>query len=539
MSDILKDIWPDWTITEKLGSGAFGTVYSAKKEDGGHIYESAIKVIHIPQDDAEVRDLRYQGKDYQSICSIYKNIKEDLRNEISIMETLRTANNIVTIEDYKEVPSEDGIGWTVFIRMEKLTSLIDFRNENKMTLDDIVKLGQDICGALVYCEKEKVIHRDIKPANVFVNKYGDYKLGDFGISRQLEKTQSVHSQKGTYQYMAPEVYHGESYNQTVDIYSLGIMLYQLLNDGRFPFSPPASQMPKADDNERALSERMQGKDLPTPSALAMFGQADMDMGKTDKNSVSRLVDIVLKACSYRADDRYQSASEMAEKLRKWVIRNENEKEDEKEELTRKQAEPVTSNGYAAGVGSSKQPLNDTENNKKNVKTETFNQDEGTIGYISALKNKNDGKPEEAEDKPELKSDLIDWELIENIPIKTGELMKAWLNEYDVRVEEKRKCEEKEIIVKSPSGVVIVHADISSIDDSVDYVEYCLDKTIRLYGNDYILGEFMKRYGKPVYQKNLVECGETKGFYEFFDVNERSYILEQDFNDSIFNTIIIV
>ena len=149
MSDILKNIWPDWTITEKLGSGAFGTVYSAKKEDGGHIYESAIKVIHIPQDDAEVRDLRYQGKDYQSICNIYRNIKEDLRNEISIMETLRTANNIVTIEDYKEVPSEDGIGWTVFIRMEKLTSLIDFRNENKMTLDDIVKLGQDMCSVLI------------------------------------------------------------------------------------------------------------------------------------------------------------------------------------------------------------------------------------------------------------------------------------------------------------------------------------------------------------------------------------------------------
>jgi serine/threonine protein kinase len=209
MSNILNDIWSDWTIVEKIGSGAFGTVYSAKKEDGGHFYEAAIKVIHIPQDKSEIRDLQYQGRDYQSICGLYKELKENLRNEISVMETLRTANNIVSIDDYMEVPSEDGIGWTMYIRMEKLTSLIEFKNGKKMTLDDIVKLGRDMCNALVCCEKEKIIHRDIKPANVFVNKYGDYKLGDFGISRQQsEKTQSVRSQKGTYQYMAPEVYHG-------------------------------------------------------------------------------------------------------------------------------------------------------------------------------------------------------------------------------------------------------------------------------------------------------------------------------------------
>jgi serine/threonine protein kinase len=204
MNKQLNDIWPEWIITEKIGSGAFGTVYGAKKEDGGHIYESAIKVIHIPQDDAEVRELRHSGMDYQSICGFYKDVKEGLRNEISVMETLRTAANIVSIDDYKEIQSDDGIGWTMYIRMEKLISLSQYQDSHAMTLLDIVKLGRDICSALVCCEKEHIIHRDIKPDNIFVNKYADFKLGDFGIARQMEKTQSVRSQKGTYQYMAPE-----------------------------------------------------------------------------------------------------------------------------------------------------------------------------------------------------------------------------------------------------------------------------------------------------------------------------------------------
>jgi serine/threonine protein kinase len=320
VDDLLKNVWPDWTIIEKLGSGAFGTVYSAKKEEGGRVYESAIKVIHIPQDDDEIRELKNQGMDYQSICKFYKDAKENLGNEISVMEALRTAENIVSIDDYKEMASEDGIGWTMFIRMEKLTSLNKYLENNHIDLYGVVKLGRDMCNALSCCETKHIIHRDIKPDNVFVNGSGDFKLGDFGIARQLEKTQSVRSQKGTYQYMAPEVYRGDKYNHTVDIYSLGIMLYRILNDGRFPFAPPMPHPLHPDDNEKALAERMRGKKLPAPAFITDYRKIK-DSGTIKPESLIKLASIVIKACSYQPWARYQSAADMASDLRSLAISN--------------------------------------------------------------------------------------------------------------------------------------------------------------------------------------------------------------------------
>lgn len=68
------------------------------------------------------------------------------------------------------------------------------------------------------CKKHNIIHRDIKPANIFASGNGDYKLGDFGIAKTIEQT-SGGTKIGTYDYMAPEVYHDQPYGNTADIYS--------------------------------------------------------------------------------------------------------------------------------------------------------------------------------------------------------------------------------------------------------------------------------------------------------------------------------
>ena len=88
-------------------------------------------------------------------------------------------------------------------------------------------MGLDLSKALGYCRKLHIIHRDVKPENIFVSRFGDFKLGDFGIARELERTMSGFSKKGTYSYMAPEMYKGEKYDSRVDIYSLGIVLIYL------------------------------------------------------------------------------------------------------------------------------------------------------------------------------------------------------------------------------------------------------------------------------------------------------------------------
>lgn len=298
--DVIHQIWPNWTTVDEIGAGAFGKVYKVKREDLGNVSYSAVKVMHIPRDNSEVNDLHRSGMDFQSIHSYFEDMVKNLLNEIQIMESLKSASNIVAIEDYEVVSREGEIGWDIYIRMELLQDLGTFLTERGMTRQQIIRLGMDMCQALIACEQENIIHRDIKLDNIFFNGFNSFKLGDFGISKQLEKTQSALSQKGTNMYMAPEVFRAEKYDATVDIYSLGIVLYRLLNKGRFPFQPPAEQQMLFDDTQRAMEQRLSGAKMPAPA------MAD-----------DQLAAIVLKACAYQAADRYQSAGEMFAALRQY------------------------------------------------------------------------------------------------------------------------------------------------------------------------------------------------------------------------------
>lgn len=86
-----------------------------------------------------------------------------------------------------------------------------------------------MCRALAACEKQNIIHRDIKPQNILVSENRTYKLADFGIAKVSEKTGSG-TMAGTNGYIAPEVANRQKYGKEVDIYSLGMVLYWLMND---------------------------------------------------------------------------------------------------------------------------------------------------------------------------------------------------------------------------------------------------------------------------------------------------------------------
>lgn len=291
--NIPEPIFNNWYIEEKLGSGAFGTVYKIKREEFGESFHSALKVIQIPSESSEVDALRSEGMDDNSITSYYGEIVQELLQEISILNSLKGNSNIVSYEDHSIITEEEGKQHTILIRMELLTPLNTYLIDHKLSDKDIVKLGMDLCSALRTCEKHNIIHRDIKPDNIFVTADGDFKLGDFGVARTMEKTMSAMSQKGTYTYMAPEVYYGKSYDKTVDIYSLGLVLYQLLNGNRAPFLPLAPTPIKFSDRENALKKRMNGENVPP-----------LSIGNTKLN------EIVLKACSFASENRYKTAEAM-------------------------------------------------------------------------------------------------------------------------------------------------------------------------------------------------------------------------------------
>ena len=195
------------------------------------------------------------------------------------------------------IEHEDDIGWDILIRMELLTPLIELTAQSQMKESEVIKLGVDLCKALELCRRYDIIHRDIKPENIFISANGDYKIGDFGVAKTIEKTKMGLSRKGTYLYMAPEIYSSRPYGPTVDIYSLGIVMYKLLNENRLPFLPEYPKPIAPVDKEEALYKRLKGMDIPEP-----------------KNGSRRLSRIVLKACAYKPEDRYSSAEEMRRDL---------------------------------------------------------------------------------------------------------------------------------------------------------------------------------------------------------------------------------
>lgn len=289
-----------WYIKSYIGEGSFAHVFEIVRSDFGLEQHSALKIVHVASDKSQIAQMKAEGMTEQDIHESLRASAKDAIKEIRMMDVLKGARNIVYYEDHeiKELPNNQG--YDVIIRMELLSSLTKYlaQKNGSIAKKEIARLGIDICRALEECQKNNIIHRDIKTANIFVNASGDFKLGDFGVARMIEKNDVNLSKKGTYSFMAPEVYKGQVYALTADIYSLGIVMYTLLNFNRQPFMPAGSAITN-DDRERAMIKRMSGdSELPMPSECESCG----------------LADAVLKACSYSPEDRYQTPGEMREAL---------------------------------------------------------------------------------------------------------------------------------------------------------------------------------------------------------------------------------
>lgn len=288
-----------WFIKRIIGEGSFGNVYEIERREMGQVYHAALKTITIPQNQSEVQSLMADGMSREAVAEYYNGLVQDLINEFVILSKLKGNSHIVSYEDHMLLEHENGIGWDILIRMELLTPLLVHNMDHPMPRQETIKLGIDLCKALELCQRHNIIHRDLKPENIFVSPNGDYKLGDFGIARIAAQTDGGLSQKGTQAYMAPEVYRGSVYGPTVDIYSLGIVLYWLLNENRTPFLPPYPLPITYNDREDALIKRIQGEEIPPP-----------------KDGNGRLGEIILKACAWDPKNRFTSAEQMRMALEK-------------------------------------------------------------------------------------------------------------------------------------------------------------------------------------------------------------------------------
>ncbi len=293
----LQSSLPGWEIVRCIGSGSSGKVYELKKKDEyGGDFHCALKVISVPGSQKEYDEMLSTMSEFAMRAKLREKV-EEISSEYRLLGALRGHPNVVNCEDQMIIPHENDMGWDIYIRMELLQSLPDYVRENGMTVESVIKLGSDMCSALELCRENNIIHRDIKPQNIFVSRYGVFKLGDFGVAKASAIRTSA-DKVGTYSYMAPEVYKGKGYDDRVDIYSLGMVLYWLLNERRGPFLPMPPQTPTAEQTTDAQIRRFRGETLPQP-----------------KNGGAALKKVVMTACSYKIADRYSGPSEFKRALK--------------------------------------------------------------------------------------------------------------------------------------------------------------------------------------------------------------------------------
>lgn len=217
------------------------------------------------------------------------------RREAHAVSGLRHAN-IVQVFDFD---LQDEMYYMVMELLEGDTlraALNDYRARGeRMPLPEVLRILGEVLNGLEYAHSEGIIHRDIKPANIMLTKRGQAVLTDFGIAQIVGATQYTVSGAlmGTLSYMAPEQGLKGQCDSRSDIYSLGIVLYEMLT-GYTPFDA---------DTPLAILMKHLNDPLPLPSQL-------------DPTLPTVLEPIVLKALAKDPDDRYQSAAEMAEALKK-------------------------------------------------------------------------------------------------------------------------------------------------------------------------------------------------------------------------------
>ena len=156
--------WQGWKIVKRLGRGGYGSVYLAQRNSAGVMEDAAVKVISFPKNEEDIEADFTDGYDLVSVRNKYKNMLHRYVDEYQIMLAFKGQTNIVSCDDFEAKPHKDGIGWDVFIRMELLTPLTTLIKQYAGIIPEemVIKVGKDICSALMLCDSKNIVHRDIK-----------------------------------------------------------------------------------------------------------------------------------------------------------------------------------------------------------------------------------------------------------------------------------------------------------------------------------------------------------------------------------------
>jgi serine/threonine protein kinase len=279
-----------YRIVRELGRGGMGTVYLAERADEQYEKQVAIKLIK-------------RGMDTDSVLRHFWNERQILAG-FDHPNIARLFDGGVT---------EDGLPYFVMEYVEGIP-IDHYCEAHQFSVIERLKLFREVCAAVSYAHRHLVVHRDIKSTNILVTKEGVAKLLDFGIAKILqpgESGQPLATLTGlrlmTPEYASPEQVRGQVVTTASDVYSLGIVLYELLT-GRFPYRF-ASKTPQ--DIERTITEQIPER----PSAITrdhnqLFANGNQKALRGD------LDNIALMALRKEPERRYQSVEQLSEDIQR-------------------------------------------------------------------------------------------------------------------------------------------------------------------------------------------------------------------------------
>ncbi|HEX6179022.1 MAG TPA: protein kinase, partial [Thermoanaerobaculia bacterium] len=261
------DIGSRYRVVAFLGRGGMGAVY--RVHDNELNRDVALKLIRPELDDP--------------------NLMERFKREIAL-SSLVTHRNVLRVYDLGE---NDGVKYLTMQLVEGEDLATIMRRERPVPVDRAVRIFRQICEGLAAAHEQGVLHRDLKPANVMVGRDDHVYLTDFGLARTTDQPGLTASGAivGTPDYMSPEQVKGEKLDARSDIYSLGVLLFQVLT-GQLPFQGRSTY--------EVMIERVQ-HDAPRPSAI----------NPRIPPNVARVVE---RCLAMRPDARYQSVNEIIEDL---------------------------------------------------------------------------------------------------------------------------------------------------------------------------------------------------------------------------------
>jgi eukaryotic-like serine/threonine-protein kinase len=297
-----------YQIVDEIGHGGMGEVYRAFRADGQYTKEVAIKLVRGGFDSAFVQ--------------------ERFRNERQILASL-DHSNIARLLDGGT--TEDGVPYLVMelIKGDRIDSYCD---ERKLSITERLRLFRQVCGAVQFAHQRLVIHRDIKPSNILVTKESTPKLLDFGIAKIFDPTagdggETTIGRPMTPEYASPEQIRGEPITTASDVYSLGVVLYQLLT-GRSPYPGDTRS---AHDLARAVCDTDPGRPstavlkpqtvrtgdrVEQVAAELISSSRESTPAKLRRRLAGDLDNIVLMALRKEPPRRYASVEQFSEDVRR-------------------------------------------------------------------------------------------------------------------------------------------------------------------------------------------------------------------------------